>query len=253
MEIIKNLLYKCVSYPEDQVYDKFIQLLEDYIINSPGVSVVSDLKTIKRNKNKLKGDIFEVLCLNLIKNNSFGKIKCKDAWLFKDLPGELRDKLAFNNGKDMGIDIIVLTVTDEWYAIQCKYRKKPNKKSVTINKDGKDLTIPLRWQVKWAELSTFYSLCDRTGIPGSGWSKHVVITTAESINRQGRKNEKDLSICVGTFRGLPKEEWLKLLGDTGNKLNEITIDIDKLNLNEKQDKVDVDLIRKKRLLALEKK
>ena len=71
MEIVKSLLYKCISYPEDQVYDKFIEKLEDYIININ----MNNIKTVKQNKNKLKGDILEIMCLNLIKNNSLKIIK----------------------------------------------------------------------------------------------------------------------------------------------------------------------------------
>ena len=75
-----------------------------------------------------------------------------------------------------------------------------------------------------------------------------MITTAQSINLQGRKNEKDLSICVGTFKGLSKTEWFKLLGDNGNTIGD---NIKKEDI--KEDNIDVDLIRKKRLLAFENK
>ena len=253
MDVIKSLVRKCVSLQEDQIYDKFIQTLEDYAINY-GTEGVSNLKSIKKNKNKIKGDLFEILCLNFIKNNTFKSIRCKDAWLYKDLPDKLREKLGFKNMRDMGIDIIVLTEGDEWYAVQCKYRSVKKYKSITLkNKDGEYFNKKIDNQVKWKDLSTFYSLCERTGNPNIGWSKYVVMTTAKSLNLQGRKNEKDLSICVGTFKGLSKEEWFKILGDTGNTIGENVV-IEKVDSPVQQKvEINVDLIRQKRLLAFSNK
>ena len=271
METIKSLLYQCISLPEGELFDKLMEKINDYSYNLD--YKINDLKVIKKNKNKVKGDLFELICIGLIRNNSIKSIKCKEAWLFKELPADLRKKLYFNNAKDVGIDIVVNTTSDQWIAVQCKYRSKPKHKSITINKEGEYKKINLKWQVTWADLSTFYSLCARTGINETGiitggWAKHVVMTTAESVNRQGRKNEKDVSICIGTFRGISKSEWFKLLGDEGNvignnidntdtvgKIDNIiyNLDMSKLSLDDPIDIPDINLIREKRLLLLEKK
>ena len=256
MEVIRSVLYQCVSLPEDQVFDKLMEKINDYSHNI-NFGQTGTMKSVKTNKNKVKGDIFEIICVNMIRNNSFKDIKCKNVWLFKELPDKIADFLGFKHKMDKGIDIIVETVDGFWLAVQCKYRSKPK-------------TIYKKWKVTWDELSTFYSLCERTGPQNSKWYKHVVITTAEFVGREGRKNEKDLSICVGTFMGLPKEEWFKLIGDTGNKLDNTSlmnvidkkrelvnnknvesfiIDMSKINLNDGK-KVDLNLIREKRLLAI---
>jgi hypothetical protein len=262
MEIIKSFIYQCISLPETEVFDKLMEKINDYTHNI-NLNNMGSIKSYKGNKNKIKGDIFEIICLNMIKNNSFKNINAKNVWLFKELPLDISIFLGFKHKIDKGIDIIVQTVDNNWLAVQCKYRSKPKNTKVNI---GNGKTIYKKWQVNWDELSTFYSLCDRTGPENYGWYKHVVITTAEFVGREGRKNEKDLSICLGTFRGLIKDEWFKLLGDTGNKLESNTsniieekldnttkfiIDMSKLNL-ENNTKLDLNLIREKRLLALTK-
>jgi hypothetical protein len=216
MEVLKQLIRQCVSLPEDQVFDKLMEKINDYAHNVNYDGKIADLKKAKVNKNKLKGDIFEIICLELLKNGCL--VKCQEAWLFKDLPLELRKRLSFNDAKDVGIDIVIHLGNDVYSAVQCKYRSESKHKSVNINKDGQNKKIRLKWQVTWEDLSTFYSLCDRTGIPGKGWNKYIVMTTAESVNRKGRKNYKDLSICNGSFRGLPKDAWFTLLGDKGNTI-----------------------------------
>jgi hypothetical protein len=38
------------------------------------------------------------------------------------------------------------------------------------------------------------------------------MATADYTRRQGPKTDKDISICLGTFRGLKTDEWLKMCG-----------------------------------------
>ena len=242
--VLKSWILQCISLPQDEFFNRLVLKIDDYFltVNSNGGVITSQHL---KNKNKAKGDLFEYMCLVLIKNNAFKQINCQEAYLFKDIPNEYREKFGFKN-KDMGIDIIVRTTSDEWLAVQCKYKKKP-KSSRAPN------GMYINHQVPWKTLSTFYSLCERTGPTGpidrtGGWRKHVVMTTAESISRQGRsRNDKDLSICLGTFRGLNKEEWFKFIGDNGHTL----CDTKKEELYEVQ--VDLNELRMKRLALYEKK
>jgi len=104
-----------------------------------------------------------------------------------------------------------------------------------------------------------YSLCERTG-PPEKWYKLVVITTAQSVNRQGFKNDTDVSLCLGTFRGLDKSVWFSFIGSPGNTLNasfSVTTekDINQPTIEEKnneKDQVDLVTLRLQRLKFLEK-
>lgn len=248
MNVIQSLVNKVLNYPNNEIFDHLIQEIEDYVYNY-GNSSVMGISQLKINKNKLKGDIFEFICWKLLKDGSIRNLKVKNVWLFNEspytpkdaiLPLELRESFEFKN-KDYGIDIIIESESGEYSAVQCKYRKKPNK-SKTPNGNF------IKWQVTWKDLSTFYSLCERTGPPNIGWNKHIVMTTAESINRQGRKNPKDLSICIGTFRGLPKESWFKFVDDIGYRLIDQSIIINQIDQKERPN---LDELRKKRIAALE--
>ena len=87
-------------------------------------------------------------------------------------------------------------------AVQCKYKKHTERKN----------------SVSWTALSTFYALCLRTG----PWDKYIVMTNCDYTRHEGKKTEKDMSLCLGTFRGIPKEGWLKMCGSEGSLLTTIT-------------------------------
>ncbi len=237
MDKYQNLLIKlitpCLSQPEELFFDAFTQRINDHY-DTLDTSKIIQINNIK-NKNKDKGDFFEYISLRLIQLQAFKQIKCHQAWLFKDIPQEWREYFKFTQ-RDMGIDIIVQTVNNEFLAIQCKYKKKSRH---TRAPNG----AYIKHQIGWKNLATFYGLCDRTG-PIGGWNKHIVITTASSVNRQGRQNNKDLNICLGTFRGLSKDVWFQLIGENGHKLTDKVVE-------EKIERIDVEEVRNKRLKFLE--
>lgn len=122
----------------------------------------------------------------------------QEVWLLEDLPEEHLVLLSLKR-RDMGIDIIVKH-NEEWYAIQCKYKSPlPEKKSC----------------ITWSALSTFYAMCLRTG----PWAKYIVMTNCDYTRHQGPKGPKDLSICLGTFRSISSDDWLKLCKVTGNVIH----------------------------------
>lgn len=156
---------------------------------------VNSIHEMKQRENKkIRGDIFEEFCVLYLKHVK----KYDEVYLLKDVDDELLNKLSLRR-QDMGVDIVVKN-GNEYYAVQCKYRKYEIKSTC----------------VTWKQLSTFYGLCLRTG----PWNKYIVMTTANYVKREGRKTENDLSICFGTFNNLTSEDWLKMCQITGNILSE---------------------------------
>jgi len=119
MDKYQNLLVKlitpCLSQPEELLFDEFTQRINDHY-DTLDTSKVIQINNIK-NKNKDKGDFFEYISLRLIQLQAFKQIKCHQAWLFKDIPQEWREYFKFTQ-KDMGIDIIVQTINNEWLAVR---------------------------------------------------------------------------------------------------------------------------------------
>lgn len=146
-----------------------------------------------RNNKKIRGDIFEEFCvlyLKFIKGYT-------NVWLLCDVPDNLLTQLKMKR-QDMGIDIVVQT-NDEYYAVQCKYKKRTNSPKNVLS---------------WTTLSTFYAMCLRTG----PWAKYIVMTNCDYTRHQGGKTAKDLSICLKTFQNLEKNDWLKMCTLTGSTL-----------------------------------
>lgn len=199
MNTLKSILLPCIS--EERIFDKFIQRFEDHCVTS---HTISEFKTSKR----LKGELFEVLCVELINGGWFRKISKNTVEVFRysELTSEQRAllKLPAHSG-DVGIDIVCKD-QNGWIAVQCKYRKRPNPHS----------RYNTGWKVSWKELSTFYALCANSG----PWSKCVIITNGLGIARQGRaKVQNEIAICKGSFESLPRECWLSLCGDNGHVLD----------------------------------
>jgi hypothetical protein len=54
------------------------------------------------------------------------------------------------------------------------------------------------------------------------------MTNCDYVTHMGQKTEKDQSICIGTFRNISKDEWIKMCGLTGQSL---TINVNEQNNN----------------------
>ncbi len=167
-------------YKEGNIFDNFINEFE-FLSVKP-----TNLQELKKKYNKKYiGDLFEAFCFLYIKNI----LKHDEIWFYKDFPVELKNKLNLTKN-DFGIDIISKK-DDEYYAIQCKYRKK---------KDQVQL-------VSWKALSTFYAMTSKSG----PWKKHIVMTNLNGCRHVGKKDEKDLSICIKTFQNMTLFDWLHLI------------------------------------------
>jgi len=162
------------------LFDEFIKECES-CYTKPAHTLV-ELRT--RENKKIRGDIFEEFCVLFLKH-----IKgFESVWFLEDVPIDILDKLGMKR-QDMGIDIVV-NHNGAYYAVQCKYKKAEQRKT----------------SISWSALSTFYALCLRTG----PWQKFIVMTTADYTRHQGPKTAKDLSICIGSLRGIKTEQWLKM-------------------------------------------
>jgi hypothetical protein len=187
---LQKILYDIfLNSNNTNLFDQFITICQKWY-EAPAHS----LGEIKRRDNKkIRGDIFELfslLYLKYIKNY-------ENPMLLKDVPKEMLEKLSIKK-RDMGIDIIVQH-KDNYYAVQCKYKKHISKKKNIVT---------------WKALSTFYALCLRSG----PWEKYIVMTNCDYAKHEGKKSEKDMSLCIGTFRNIDKDNWLKMCNLHGNSL-----------------------------------
>ena len=185
---IQALLHELFLKGPANCFDAFIQECQTWY-EKPAHNFV-ELRT--RENKKIRGDIFEVFCVLYLK-----EIKGYDeAWRLEDVPEEILVELKMKR-KDMGIDLIAKKGT-AYSAVQCKYKKPTGRKT----------------SITWKALSTFYALCMRTG----PWEKYIVMTNCHYTRHVGAKTEKDLSICLQSFQGITKEQWISLCGTEGNVL-----------------------------------
>jgi hypothetical protein len=189
---LRQQLHKVFLRSPTNLFDEFIQECQRWY--SQPAHTLTEMRT--RDNKKIRGDIFEDFCVLYLKE----VCKYQEVWLLEDLPDELLAQLSLKR-RDMGIDIIVRH-NGEWFAVQCKYKSpQENKKSY----------------VTWSSLSTFYAMCLRTG----PWAKYIVMTNCDYTRHQGPKGPKDTSICLGTFRTLKPDEWLKMCNVEGRQLDEL--------------------------------
>lgn len=163
------------------------------------VSNIHDLRN--RDSKKSKGDVWERFCCLYLSNltsdaKGSSEKKYKNIWLWKDVPSDVLRYLNLRETKvDNGIDIIaelnIRCHKTEYDAIQCKYLKDTKK------------------YVSWTTLSTFVGLCARSG----PWNKQVVMTTGTGVTRKVPRTNKDQSMCIGTFKGISREMFMKMSGN----------------------------------------
>jgi hypothetical protein len=178
---LQRTLHKIFLSSPENLFDAFIkEAAEFYALPA---HTLQEMRT--RENKKIRGDIFEEFCALYLKHVS----GYEDVWLLKDVPEEILTQLSMKR-RDMGIDLVVRH-RGEFYAIQSKYKKyEPLKKTY----------------ITWKALSTFYALCMRTG----PWKKYIVMTNCNYACHQGKKTEADVSICLGTFRNISSDNWLRM-------------------------------------------
>lgn len=85
---------------------------------------------------KSKGDLFEIITKFMFLYHTDYVNRTKNAWLYNEIPLDVRKAYKLPS-KDKGIDLILETNDNKYYAIQCKFRQNPFDK------------------VSWTNLATF--------------------------------------------------------------------------------------------------
>jgi predicted helicase len=204
---LQKLLHTILLRSPTNLFDEFINECAKWY--SQPAHTLTEMRT--RDNKKIRGDIFEDFCVLYLKNIK----KYQEVWRLEDVPDEILLLLALKR-RDMGIDIIVKH-NDSYFAVQCKYKKHSNTRKNSVS---------------WKSLSTFYALCLRTGKEQNGkreWSKYIVMTNCDCARHEGVKTDKDLSICIGTFRKINLEEWTSMCDITGHFINEQTTNVSNIN------------------------
>ena len=195
---LQKLLHTILLRSPTNLFDEFIvECMKWY---SKPAHTFTEMRN--RENKKVRGDIFEEVCVLYLKHVR----KYKDVWRLEDVPDDIIQLLALKR-RDMGIDIIIKE-GGVYSAVQCKYKKHSNTRKNSVS---------------WKSLSTFYALCSRTGKEFEGkreWNKYIIMTNCDFARHEGERTDKDLSICIGTFRKISLDEWTLMCGLTGHLVGE---------------------------------
>jgi len=193
LDLLKQAIFANPSNP----FDEFVSLLNN-LTTRPAHSL-AELRNVAIS-SAVKGSLFEDFCVAYLLNiQEYSKV-----WKIAELPPEIRESLGLPV-RDMRIDLIAEDCIGRFSAVQVKFRKY-----ISGFVPGKKIRLD---RVNWQDLSTFYALCARTG----PYHRHIVMTNALGVNRQGGKGEKDISICGGTFKSLTVEDFRKMLAGLAGK------------------------------------
>jgi predicted helicase len=187
---MQNLLHTILLRSPSNLFDEFVKDCQKWY--EEPVHTFTEMRT--RDNKKIRGDIFEEFCVLYLKH-----VKKYDlVWRLPDVPDHVLEELKLKR-QDMGIDIIAKR-NNLYTAVQCKYKKHNTMKPKNI--------------LGWKTLSTFYALCLRTG----PFEKYIIMTNCDYVRHQGKKTNKDLSICLKTLQNITKEEWTLMCEIQGNTL-----------------------------------
>lgn len=195
------------------------QAIQDHI----RVSAEKPCKNVgefKRRTTTAKGNQFEIFCQlyldALVINNN--KKQFLHVWLLKDVPDAVLLELGLTR-RDVGIDLILeegredeketqttdqksrkrsrKEITSRYWAVQAKYRLRRGTRKIGLS---------------WKQLSTFYSICARTG----PWVKHLVMTNCDFVRRMGKRVPGlDLTFAHQKFCSTARLQWLRMAAPDG--------------------------------------
>ena len=137
---------------------------------------------------KVKGDCFEYLTKYLFMLHPFYKNRTKNIYMFNDIPPKVLDDLNLPD-KDVGIDLVWETIDNEYYAIQCKYRKDTD-------------TV-----ISWKEVSTFVGLT--FGI-ADGFKGGIFVTNGSNICKELERTDKVMKIYGNFYNSVPNDFILNI-------------------------------------------
>ena len=212
------------------LFDRFIKEIMVYSETPP-----TNLTEMRKNMRytKYKGILFEIFC----KKYFTQILNVDNVWRIEECPLNILNSLSLTK-KDYGIDLI-MQIGANFFPIQCKF-KSPVKLPLS-----KELKYHYK-SVTWGDLSTYYSLCATTG----PWEKLIVFTNTMYINRKGKKNEKDWSVCYQKLNQLTHDDFIKILNinnkeeKTGKTLQELYEESNKIEDN--YNSLNMDIKKRKR-------
>lgn len=202
---IKSCILSAISKTDNlSVFDRLCDVFKSHF-EKPAHNITE----IKKRSSKSKGDIFEVFCMMYLKAKGY------EVWHLTQVPDDVLEFLGMQRF-DLGIDLIARikipkretsSLFDYFYLpVQVKYRKP--------TKDTQGRTVH---RVGWKDISTFLSLCMRTGSPGNkdnkrGWLKHVIMTNSDNVCWRGKKTKQDWTIAKKSFVKCDNFFWLNMVG-----------------------------------------
>jgi hypothetical protein len=192
---IADCIKTSLSRFESNVFEDLCNLFINYFEKS-----CNNMVELKKRTQKSKGTCFEIFCKLYLIEKGF------ECWMLNELDENIRRELNLCK-QDVGIDLIAKK-NGFYYPVQCKFRKP--------TKDFKGRQVH---RVVWRDLSTFLSLCQRTG-GKDGWKKHVIMTNADYCCWKGKKSEKDFTIGKKTFQNLDRNFWYDMVYDKSPSLKE---------------------------------
>jgi predicted helicase len=193
---IINTIKNSLSKYECNIFEELCILFKTYV-NKPA----NNMAELKKRTEKSKGTCFEIFCMLYLKQKGY------ECWMLKDISEELRLYLHLNK-QDVGIDLIAKK-NNFYYPVQCKFRSP--------TKDFKGRQVH---RVTWRDLSTFLSLCERTGNK-DGWKKHIIMTNADYCCWKGKKGEKDFTIGKKTLINLDRTFWYEMVYGKKEEITQI--------------------------------
>jgi hypothetical protein len=202
---IKGCILSAVNKSDGlSVFDRLCDVFKNHF-EKPAHNITE----IKKRTAKSKGDIFEVFCMMYLRAKGY------EVWHLTQVPDEVLKFLGMQSF-DVGIDLIArikipnrecVSLFDYFYfPVQVKYRKP--------TRDAQGRTVH---RVGWKDISTFLSLCMRTGPPGNeitkkGWLKYVIITNCDNVCWRGKKTKQDWTIAKKSFEKCNNFFWLRMIG-----------------------------------------
>jgi hypothetical protein len=217
---IYSLIHQSLN-ASDEIFNHLNDLFKIYYERP-----VNNMIELKKRNAKNKGFLFEVFCVLYLQKKGY------QCWLLQDIPENILKECNLTR-QDLGIDAIAIIPGKKqgqilYFAIQCKYRK-PTKNALkqTVHR------------VVWKDISTFLSLASRTG-PPQGWTKHIIMTNAESVLWKGKKSPKDYTIAKKTFMKCDKIFWSQFIEQTPNSLITKSNKIEELNQESDDDIIIID-------------
>ena len=145
--------------------------------------------------NDLKGYYFELFAQLFFKFDNRYSNYVENCWLLNELPEKIREELSIPR-KDIGIDIIIKTFNDGYWAVQAKYRNMIN---TSLN---------------WSSISTF---CGLSFGLSKKFNKGIIFTNTKYANKYTIGQENITNILYYSLKNISESTFDKIKAYVNNK------------------------------------